>query len=376
MTTPNIFSCVTDESLQDAFICYLVTCATQATGDLQKCGSAFVRTLFRAGASDGAKSIPVVGPDGTRDLHTGQCKVSDVCKPNWQHSFRTPDRKRRRLDVDFQAKVDGKTVTFLIENKTDTEAHSDPLRDGLDFIIKEQKSDLIKPVYFKTGYVFSNERAVVECNKYSVFEAKDMKKFLDGQEATAKNEILRQYAEHLDNLIETRGKEQKKWDLNCDHVQWEFMLKLRETLEDAASEWQCFIPKDFQVSLDRGLNILISGKNNGGSPWTAYGFSKHLYWRIDSGKRLRLMIVLHNAELDYDEVQEEYRSCFKEVLCKERVSGRVGQSRGRKPWQECTAGSIEIPEFQEMTVSDFLERVKRVHIGFLKRMRQSYESTQ
>ena len=52
MSIPNIFKYATKELSQDAVICWLVACAAEATGDLQKCGLEFVRTLFRAGKSD------------------------------------------------------------------------------------------------------------------------------------------------------------------------------------------------------------------------------------------------------------------------------------------------------------------------------------
>ncbi|MDE0089515.1 MAG: hypothetical protein OXU23_27620, partial [Candidatus Poribacteria bacterium] len=64
----------------------------------------------------------------------------------------------------------------------------------------------------------------------------------------------------------------------------------------------------------------------------------------------------------------EYRSCFNEMLQQERLcAGNVRMRKGN----ECTIGSIEIANFQGMTVSEFLDRVTRVHIGFLARMQQS-----
>ena len=223
--------------------------------------------------------------------------------------------------------------------------------------VSKDEQDLIKPVYFKTGYVFSDERDALKKNNYSVFEAEDLKNFLDGQVATKKNEIMRQYAEYLTDQIKSRDEAIAKWDLNHDHVQWEFMLKLRETLEGAASDFS---------GCGNGLQ---RGKNRGGSPWTQYWFSNHLFWRIDKGKPLRLMNVLYDVGLDYDEVQEEYRSRFKEALSEGGLSpGKIRLVRAK---YQCTTGSIETDKISEMTVSKFLDGVKRVHIGFLERMQQS-----
>ena len=184
MATPNLFSYATKELSQDAVICWLVSCANQATGRLRECGLEFVRALFRAGVSDG--SVPVVKSGGGKKAsHHGPCEVQKVCEPDTQYS---------KIDVYFQAKIDGKTVTFIIEDKTDTRNHSGQLERYLDTVRTDEKpEDLIKPIYFKTGYVFSDERADVEENSYSIFEAEDMSSFLEGQKAaTGENQILHQ----------------------------------------------------------------------------------------------------------------------------------------------------------------------------------------
>ena len=116
---PNLFDYATSELSQDAVICWLVACAAEATGDLQKCGLEFVRTLFRAGKSDRTGGIPVLGPDGELTArHDGPCNVSDVSCPSPQYD---------RIDVYFQAKVDGKRVSFIIEDKKDGSTDTDQL---------------------------------------------------------------------------------------------------------------------------------------------------------------------------------------------------------------------------------------------------------
>ena len=361
---PNLFDYATSELSQDAVICWLVACAAESTGDLQKCGLEFVRTLFRAGKSDRTGGVPVLRSDGEDwepDLHDGPCDVSDVSCPRPQYD---------RIDVYFQAKVDEKKVSFVIEDKKDGSTDSKQLARHLEVVIgDEEKEDLIKPVYFKTGYVFSDERGVVECAKYSVFKAEDMASFLSSQDVTRENEILRQYAEYLASLMEPRTKAQANWDLNQDHVQWEFMLKLRDRLRNAADEWQPFVPDElsgFPPKSDWLWCGLGRSRNKGGSPWTQYWFAKHLFWRLDSGKPLRLMIYLENAGRSVeksDGMVHEYRDRFKEALQKEGLcAGRVRMRRGN----ECTIGSVETANFQGMMVSEFLNRVTRVHIRFLE----------
>ncbi len=367
MSTPNIFSYATSELSQDAFICWLVACATEATGNLQKCGLAFVRVLFRAGALNGTRDIPVLDPDGKRIAppYNGPCEVSDVGKPYTQYN---------QIDVYFQARVDGKKVSFLIEDKINTRDHSNQLARYLDSISQDaEKEDLIKPVYFKTGYVFNDERWAVKKNKYFLFAAKDLRNFLDcHQDAIRENEILRQYTEYLNDKIQKRAEAQEIWDLDQDYVQWEFMRKLRKVLRNVDGEWEHFISDKLSREPDWEWiwNGLGRGKNVGGSAWTQYWFSKHLYWRLDSWKPLRLMISLNNAGENYD-VVHEYRNRFKEARQQEGLcTGKVQMRRGN----ECTVGSIDTANLKEMNVSEFsefLDQVKQVHIGFLERIQRS-----
>ena len=370
---PNLFDYATSELSQDAFICWLVACAAEATGDLQECGRAFVRALFRAGASDGIGGVPVLGPDGELTApHDGPCDVSDVSSPTPQY---------HRIDVYFQAKVDGKTVSFIIEDKTHTKYHSGQLARYIkDVSTDDEEEDLIKPIYFKTGYVFSDERDTVKKNNYSVFGAENMQRFLGGQDATRENEILCQYAEYLACQMKTRDDAQANWDLNQDHVQWEFMLKLRDRLENAAGEWQPFVPNELSGSPPNSDWLwcrLGRRRNKGGSPFTQYWFAKHLFWRLDSGKMfcvenpLRLMINLRNAGMNDAEIDgrvDEHQECSREIREQEGLEGTVpGRGGVPRTWgkKERTIGSIKTAKFQDMTVCEFLDRVTRVHVGFL-----------
>ena len=358
---PNLFDYATSERSQDAVICWLVACAAEATGDLQKCGLEFVRTLFRAGKSDRTGGVPVLGPDGELTArHDGPCNVSDVSCPSPQYD---------RIDVYFQAKVDGKRVSFIIEDKKDARDHSNQLARYIKTVsTDDEEEDLIKPIYFKTGYMFSDERESVKQNNYSVFKAEDMAKFLGGQDVTRENEILRQYVEYLTCQMKTRVDAQANWYLNQDHVQWEFMLKLRDRLENADGEWQPFIPAELSGSPPDSdwLWYGLGRGTNSGSPWTQYWFAKHLFWRLDSWTpRLRLMIYLENAGMSVEEsdgMVSEYRDSFNEALQEEGLDARRFV---RRKGNECTVGSVEIAKFQGMTASEFLDRVTRVHIRFL-----------
>lgn len=263
-------------------------------------------------------------------------------------------------------------ATFLIEDKTHTSAHGGQLGRYLDTVRSdEEPEDLIKPIYFKTGYLFSDEREEVERNSYSLFQAKDMRCFLKGQQATAENQILSQYVQYLDDQVKERAEARSNWCFDYDHVQWEFMGKLREVLKEAFGQWQGLLPdhlSDFQDEDGWTWKGVGRGKNRDGSPWTQYWFANHLFWRLDSGQPLRLRMYLSNADMsveksaDVDTVRE-YRDRLNEALQKEGLApGNV-----RMPIaNECTLGSVETDRFQGMDVCEFLNRVKDVHIRFLE----------
>ena len=362
MITPNFFSFASGESTQDAFICWLIACATEATGHLQKCGLAFVRALFRAGASDGIQGIPVLDSNGEPMApHNGPCDVSNVENLYTQYKW---------IDVYFQARVDGKQVSFIIEDKTNGQPRYGQLEGHLKSVIKNnQQKDLIKPVYFKTGYVFSNEQDAVEKDKYSVFDAEDMKNFLDShQDAIWEDPILRQYAEYLNDKIEARAEALANWDLNQDYVQWEFMQKLRDVLIDAGGKWKHFVPNALS-NFQHGWGDSLSSGTSRGRAFIQYWFSEHLFWRFDAWRPLRLMIDLEDAGESYNGIQETYRDCFDEALNQEGL--RAGNARIVRKGNERTIGSIETTNLQGKTVSEFLDRVKQVHIGFLERIQRS-----
>ena len=168
--------------------------------------------------------------------------------------------------------------------------------------------------------------------------------------------------------MEPRIKAQQEWNLNQDHVQWEFMLKLRDRLGDAVGEWQSFM-SDFPDWTWGGLGR--DANKGGGGSWTQYWFARHLFWRLDSGMPLRLMINIQNVGRTVERREVEgYRDRFEEALREEGLdTGGTRLVMGPNA-QECTIGSIKTTNkttnFQGMTVCEFLDKVTRVHVRFLE----------
>ena len=258
---PNIFRYATKELSQDAVICWLVACAREASGDLRECGLSFVRALMRSG---GGRVIDA--RSGNEEVHPGEGRVTVV--------VREPAPQYGGIDVYFQAELDGKVVSFVVEDKTHTEMHGGQLERYRGVVGEDAiEEDLVKAVYFKTGYVFGDEREEAERAGYSVFDAEDIVTFFRDGLWSGTHDFVRDFAEHVASLVDGRRQAFANWNLDRDFVQWEFMVALGEAL--GPSRWPA-----------RWFNL-------GGGAWTQYPHYEQrgsLFWRLDSWKPLRLMV--------------------------------------------------------------------------------------
>ena len=276
MTVPNIFDFATKELSQDAVICWLVACARDAEGHHRQRGLDFVAAL--AGHC-------LDRPGGHR--------ITEVAEPRLQYS---------RIDVYFQARVDGSLVSFVVEDKVGTRMHGDQL-DRYREAVQDDKldEDQILLIYFKTGYVYDDERAEAKDAGFKVFELKDMLRFLRQQPVGNDHEILRQYRDRLERLEEERSTARAKCDWSHGFVQYEFMKRLRDELAVIREpEWTRLI--DQQHRSDDWVGDVTHGANNDGNPWTQYWFCDYLFWRIDGytwkgnpDGTLRMMVLTEYA---------------------------------------------------------------------------------
>ena len=329
MGVPNIFKYATKELSQDALICWLVACAKVSEGELRECGLAFIQALFDSGdRTTITNDRTTVTNDGEPKQYPGNGSVSEVTfGPKRQYG-------KGKIDVFFQASVDEKTVSFVVEDKTHTEMHGDQLKRHL-WTAKGDKieEDFIKPVYFKTGYIFDDERERAKRAGFSVFDGDDMIKFLNEPQRggerrhRALHEFLRQYADHLDGELDGRQKALNNWDLNKDFVQWKFMLRLRDALEmgpaarpvrrrnRGGSAWTQLPHWDKKKPDDADPRFFVEGK-------------RHLYWRLDSGKPLRLMVAPHVVRKHSGEwTNEKWDSWSKAFLQARKESGLRGPKK-------------------------------------------------
>lgn len=345
MNQPNLFEYATKELSQDAVICWLVACARQPKGLLQQCGRDFIGALMRHGRKQDEP-----------------CVVTDVCEP-----------KKQYLDIDvyFQARVGDSMVSFVVENKTGTEMHSGQLGRYKDAVEKDeiQENDF-RLVYYKTGYVYDDERKKAEKAEYTVFEADDMQRFLEKQPLTESNEILRQYREYIDGICKARNDALARWNFSEAFVQYEFMKRLRDALTAAKEQWAGAISEKPE---NMGPEIEIKRGTEVGGSWTLCLFSKALFWRLgsDNPDQLRLRVCTEEVKNSYrvwttnDNDWELWIDRFKRLASESGLeNAKFGSTkyRGGELVGEGTVGAITLPGSKAEQV---IPKIVALHIAFL-----------
>lgn len=354
---PNIFTYATSELSQDAFICWLVACAFDDEDSLRKCGTEFIRRLWNHGR-------------GTTSGNT--CTITDVTEPERQYGD-------SNIDVYFEARVDGALVGFAIEDKINSEMRGNQLPRQRDEIESDERLKDKRLIYYKTGYVFEDERGKAKDAGFVVFDAEDMLDFLNGGSAQKDHEILRQYREHLVTQVEERNALFKKLDMTHAFVQSKCMRMLRDRLVTNMNCWADFLNETMRDpdAQDR----VTRGQNKGGSgPWTQYWFSKHLFWRLDDGhkdyKLLRLMVWSPEAENVFGDCWNtdiwhhwiETFSLLQEEIQLPAVNFIRRMRQGDGLVNEGTVGAIDINNAFDGDFENTLDKIVELHCAFLQRI--------
>ena len=376
---PNIFNYATSELSQDAFICWLVEWGSMDTDtlfcnehkELANCGRAFVEALFRAGEQEQG-AVSVLDLNDELILYEGACRVGKVDKPKKQHN---------KIDVYFQAEIDGKRVTFVIEDKTDSVEHSDQLNRYLSKTKNnDEQKDYIKPVYFKTGYIYPHEKTEIRKNGYSIFDLEQSSNFLNAW-VVCNHDIFQEYKEYVERSLKTRKTNINKLNFKEHYAQIHFMQKFHEKLKYKQDMWRNNIPKKFKYDAMQKINYEMG---LGGNPWTNIFFAKNLFWRLDPcelpNRRLQMKLSNHVIEESYQdplEVQfyvEAFDVAMKEC-CLEPSKFQTRSFRKGKPTNECIIGAVNIPDLgteSSMSLDEFLNRLVNLHVKFLEQVNKGW----
>ena len=343
---PNIFQYATKELSQDAVICWLVACAKEASGELRECGLSFVKALMCSG--DG-RVINVRNENQIEDYH-GEGRVTAI--------ERGPCPQYRRIDVYFQAEIDGKRVSFVIEDKVHTKMRSGQLEGYRELVEDDSiEEDLVKAVYLKTGHVFDDERERAERAGYAVFDAEDVVAFLSDPQWSGTHVFVRDFLKHVEGLVEGRARDLNEWNLNRDFVQWKFMVALGKVLE----------PSRFKLLPAQGIN-------RGGGVWTQYPHydeRKSLFWRLDSSNPLRMMVDTRQvgakqALAAWDGWYQAFQDAAKNSGLPLKEVRRV-RSRNGSAVVEGTIGAVDAQgSLQCEGLDKCLERVRKLQNQFVE----------
>lgn len=350
-------------------ICWLVACAGAASGNLRQVGQAFLRELL---GCNGGEVWEVSGEEGEagqgRLPDWGRLDVIDVLNIERQYG-----NKNDKIDVYVRVRAGGRTVSIVIEDKTFTSEHDDQLGRYRELVKGDEfEEDCFKLIYFKTGFLFSDERTTAVNAGYSIFDLDALCGFLSAEPAASEpNDLLAQFREHKIELQKQHCQKLDCWDVNENFVQFHLMEEIRCRLQ-AGLDWWSFLPEGWEN------DALLRGTSRG-NPWSQYWFAKHLFWRLDGWRReLRLMAYV---DLEYMPAHlpawrhgdmDDYRRLFDEAM--DETEGLAkGKSQTKKTATEQTLGAVKLPLVTDewwaarKDMDDFLERIPKLQKNLIRR---------
>jgi hypothetical protein len=211
---PNLFRFATSELSQDAFLCWLLSWADAEQGEnnphLHLVGKALLTLVYRLAK----KTVPA--------------------------DFSTVEAKRQVSNIDILCTINGNTA-ILIEDKVDTEQHSNQLARGKEHVFKLGfTADNVILVYIQTGD--QSDYCEVVKHGYLVLKRRDLLNILEsdnGKAARLKSDILDDFSNHLrqieDDVQSFLSVSPSKWSSNS----WKgFYTSLQNTLQ--GGNWKHF----------------------------------------------------------------------------------------------------------------------------------------
>ena len=389
MKTPNIFKYATSELSQDAFLCWLIACADSEDKSIKNLGLDFIAFLYNAKNYE--------NPAISRDNVSGLVKVNDRGAYQWAQFH--------KIDVYFQATINGKIVSFIIEDKTGSEMHGGQLTRYADMVRDDGiDEDETKLIYFKTGYIYSDEEEKAKEAGYDIINLKNIVSFLEDYESSIDSDVFKGYFEYvrdmqtemkdvLNELPSLYYSNDKNWwnghyhMFQHPHSQFEFMRSVKEKLDGVIDEARSGVGRNYEIYEP---TFLQRAKNVGGDPWTQFWWGEVkgkypknpnivelIFWRIDGWQPFRLRLgCWPEKDMRYDGFVEDrknrihqYRDIFEE-------EGRkiFGEALNRPPgrrWpsnvNESTLGDIYFNS-PENSVEKILEKLPEFQHNFMNRI--------
>ena len=354
---PNIFKYATSELSQDAMIAWLMACANADSEAMREVGRSFVRFLLETRCGD--MESAVLDGDGELQRYEGAGVVSNV----------HVETQYENIDVYCSATIDGKPISFVIEDKTGTTQHSGQLERYRKVVQRDTiEEDYIKLIYLKTGMPFPDELDAAREANFCHVGARDLNTFLNGAPANAtSSDLLQQYRAHISKLAHEQKEAKREWNMDWGPIQREFATKLQAETSEVNDSWA---PHDGEP------DVIWQSRNRGGGHWTQYRFfGRHLFWRMDTYGDLRMMVDTRKGMSSGD--IHQYREAFCSA-CEGIELVSLSKFR-RRSGNEMTVGSIQYPASEtkcwglerkigERNFDTFLRSIAQVHERFLQEL--------
>lgn len=354
----NLFDHARNEKTLDGMVAWLISCVMDPDATLREVGRSFVSLLLRSNlrTADGVIESAVLGANDAPVRYDGPGEVSKILDLRTQY---------RRIDVYSHAEIDGRTVSFVIEDKTNTTAHSGQLPRYRKIVQSDNiREDYIKLVYLKTGMPYEDELVNAAAAHYCHIGIHDLAGFLGRKPAaSAPSDLLRQYREHIEAEAVRQRQAQKELNMDWGPIQYRFAEQLKVHTAELNTKWG---------TPDKGLeDVIRKATNLGGSSWTQYRFfGHHLCWRMDSWKHLRLKVSMDiesllGSKLDIEQYREHFRNACSDI-------GAATLPFRRRSGNEMTIGVIPYPNHPARAIGKdldgFVNHVSRIHERFLERI--------
>jgi len=339
----NIFDYATSELSQDAFISLLVAWFDSEEEELRDISRNFISSLYSKYFSESEKLVFT--------------KMNSI-KIIQQHY---------KIDIYFELIYDGKSIPFIIEDKTWTEPHSDQLSRYVQKVSNSSISkDEIVKIFFKTGHITEKDEAETEKSDYKIIDVGWIYDFLNQYEID--NIIFNNYKEYLSkNFYEklysnNQKKELKDWnsiDVCNGYVQYTIIKEIKNKLLE-----------NKLFNHDSYIRFTRNGKS-WDTWWSFYsnGFSLFVkIKRIGAFNRIRLIKYSQSKVASEDKLSnlENFSSYIDDYL---KLNNHTSIQKTRKPRHKAREIELAFLELNSnITLEDSVEEFSRFMESFIERV--------
>ena len=233
----NLFTFATSELSQDAFICWCLNWINYPNENLYSMAKDIFSNLLE---EENIRNIKV-------------------------------EIKRQFRKTDILVLLKDFNKAYIIEDKTYSSEHNEQIKkykEDIETIKKELKIGIVKTVYFKTGFWFSDDDSVLADIKIN------RKEFLDIlNKYKGKNPILDDYCEHFERVTKDEEKE-KNYLINEEEIKEKGYWGLNIS-KSSISQYQ-FMRDIFSDG------YIESGRSVGGRPYTQFNILRSVFPNKDN----------------------------------------------------------------------------------------------